>query len=543
MLPPTTYRPQIMPPQRTARRVVVWAILAPLTLCAAACGNVGGPAGPVAIQSGTLLHLDAGDVQGVTEGGTRHFFGIPFARPPVGERRWQPPVPAEPWAGVLDASAMGPACAQNAGITSPYSENEDCLHLNVWTPEPAPSHPLPVMVWIHGGGNTGGSTADEVPLGIGGLFYDGRLLAEQHGVVVVSANYRLGVLGFLSHPALAGEDSKRAFSGNQALLDQRLALEWVRDNIAPFGGDPDNVTIFGESAGAFDVCFHVASPGSRGLFHRAISESGGCTFRTTTRSEGEARGAELATELGCAGAADPLACMRAVPVAELLARGGGIGPIVDGDVLPDQPRTLYDRGEFAKVPYLLGSNADEGTLFALTGNLPPLETEADYLAALTARWGHWADEIAALYPATAFASPRDAFVRTAGDSFLVCGTSDTARRASLGGAPVYAYNFARPIPIPSISFLGATHGAEIAYVFGSVTPPTPEDAALATALQGYWTRFARNGEPGGEGALRWPRWLDATDLRLELDAVIRPVERFRRAECELWWQIAAEDFE
>ncbi len=542
MPPITPYLMQIMPPQRSATRVIVRALLAPLALCAAACGNVGGP-DAAAIQSGTLLHLDVGDVQGVATNGARHFFGIPFAQPPVGERRWQPPEPADRWSGVRDASTMGPACPQNAGITSPYSENEDCLHLNVWTPEPAPSHPLPVMVWIHGGGNTGGSTADLVPLGIGGLFYDGQTLAAQRGVVVVSANYRLGAFGFLGHAALAGEDSSRPFSGNQALLDQRLALEWVRDNIAPFGGDPDNVTIFGESAGAFDVCFHVASPGSRGLFHRAISQSGGCTFRATTRAEGEARAANLETALGCAGAADPLGCMRAAPVAEVLARGGGLGPTVDGDVLPDQPRSLYDRGEFAKVPYLLGSNADEGTLFALTGSLPPLETESDYLAALTARWGDWADEIAALYPIAAFESPRDAFVRASGDSGLVCGTSDTARRASLGGAPVYAYNFARPIPIPSISFLKATHGAEIAYVFGSVTPPTPEDAALGTAIQGYWTRFAASGEPGGEGALLWPRWLDATDLRLEFDAEIRPVERFRRAECELWWQIAAADFE
>ena len=521
---------------RFARGVLSAAALA----LVAACGS---DEVPDPIQSGTRLELADGDLQGVAMGGARHFFGIPFARPPLDDLRWQPPLPALPWSGTRDASTMSAACAQNDSITADYSENEDCLYLNVWTPEPAPTTPLPVMVWFHGGGNTAGSAADLVPLGIGGLFYDGQILAEQHDVIVVSINYRLGIFGFLSHPALAAADKQYPFSGNQALLDQRLALKWVRDNIAPFGGDPGNVTIFGESAGSFDVCYHMAAPGSRGLFHRAISQSGGCTYHNSTLADGEARTDMLLGEVGCASAANALACLRSVPTADLLLHSGGFGPTVDGGVLPDQPRALFDRGAIAKVPYLLGSNADEGTLFALTGGLPPLETPEQYLAALRAQWGDRADEIAALYPAADFDSPADAYIRTMGDSGLVCGTFDTGRRAALAGIPVYLYNFARPIPIPAISFLKATHGAEIAYVFGSVSPPTSEDGVLATAMQRYWSRFAAAGDPNLDGALLWPRWQDSTDLRLEFDAPIQQVSGFRRAQCELWWDISDEAFD
>ncbi len=320
------------------------------------------------IQQGTLISLGDGMVQGEIDGGSRRFLGIPFAKPPVGNLRWRPPQPPDPWEGVLQANQMSPPCAQLAALTTPASDNEDCLYLNVWAP-PAPSGPLPVMLWIHGGGNTSGSTADQIPLGVGGLFYNGRNLAETRDVVIVTTNYRLNIFGFLSHPALNAEDPEYPYSGNQALLDQVAALEWVRDNIAAFGGDPGNVTIFGESAGSFDVCYHVASPLSRGLFHRAISESGGCTTRSTTSAEAVQRTETLIDSIGCGAAEDALACLRALPVATLLANAGGFDPIVDGGFLPDQPRTLYDNGDYAKVPYILGSNSDEGTLFLLEHEL------------------------------------------------------------------------------------------------------------------------------------------------------------------------------
>jgi para-nitrobenzyl esterase len=493
------------------------------------------------IQQGTLIEIADGLLQGEIDGGTRRFFGIPFAKPPVGDLRWRPPQRPEPWKGVLEANRMSLPCAQEANTLWALSENEDCLYLNVWTPEPAPGRPLPVMVWIHGGGNGNGSTADDVPLGVGGLFYNGRALAETRDVVVVTTNYRLNIFGFLSHPDLAAEDRKYPYSGNQALLDQRAALEWVRDNIAAFGGDPTNVTIFGESAGSFNVCYHVASPLSRGLFHRAISESGGCTTRQTTLAEAEQRTAALVEAVGCGDAKDSLACLRALPVSVLLDNSAGFDPIVDGGFLANQPRTLYDSGNFAKVPYILGSNTDEGTLFLLLS--PPVETEEEYLAALEARYGDRADEIAVLYPVADFANPNDALARVVGDSGLVCGTYDSARRAAAGGANVYLYNFARPVLTDVLPFLRATHGAEIAFVFGSAEAPSPEDEAIALSMQGYWTRFAETGDPNGEDALAWPLYDDATDQRINFDVENSVLTGFRRQQCELWWSFYDEEFE
>jgi para-nitrobenzyl esterase len=493
------------------------------------------------IQQGTLIEIADGLVQGEIDGGTRRFFGIPFARPPVDNLRWRPPQPPDAWDGVLEANQMSLPCAQERNTLWQLSENEDCLYLNVWTPDPAPSRPLPVMVWIHGGGNGNGSTADPIPIVGGGLFYNGRTLAETRDVVVVTINYRLNIFGFLSHPALAEEDPGYPYSGNQALLDQHAALEWVRDNIAAFGGDAGNVTIFGESAGSFNVCYHVASPLSRGLFHRAISESGGCTTRQTTLEESQQRTASLIDAVGCGDAQDSLACLRALPVSVLLEHSAGFGPIVDGAFVPDQPRTLYDNGDFSKVPYILGSNADEGTLFLVLN--PPVETEEEYLAALQTRYGERADAIAAVYPADDFDNPNDALARVVGDSGLVCGTYDSARRAAASGANVYLYNFARPVLTDLLPFLRATHGAEIAFVFGSAEAPTAEDEALGVSMQGYWSRFAHTGDPNSAGALEWPLYDDATDRRINFDVENSVLTGFRREQCELWWSFYDEAFE
>jgi para-nitrobenzyl esterase len=359
----------------------------------------------------------------------------------------------------------------------------------------------------------------------------------------------LNVFGFFPHAALAGEDASRPYAGNQGLLDQHFALEWVRTNIAAFGGNPKRVTIFGESAGSQDTCFQVASPTSKKLFHRAISESGGCTTRTPTAAQGAATAATFATSAGCGAAADQLACLRALPASALLAilqassTPGSVvpnftfGPVVDGGFLPDQPRTLFDTGRYSKVPYILGSNADEGTLFLIT--LPPITTEAEYMAALQARYGDLADEVAAVYPASSYPTPRDALVRAFGDQILVCTTYDSARRAAAGGAHTYLYNFAREIPIDFLQQIGlhAFHGSEIVYVFGSITPPTPDDGALGETIRGYWSRFARSGSPNGKGALKWPRFKDKTDKRLDLDVQPSVLTAFRRHECEFWWSV------
>ncbi len=511
-------------------------------LALSGCSSDDGGGAANLIQQGTLVEIADGMLQGETDGGSRRFLGIPFAAPPVGNLRWRPPQPVAPWAGVLQATQLSEPCAQEAGLTTPASDIEDCLYLNVWAPDPAPSEPLPVMFWIHGGGNTSGSTADQVPLGVGGLFYDGRDLAESRGVVIVSTNYRLNIFGFLNHDGLAAEDANYPYSGNQGLLDQRAALEWVRDNIEVFGGDPNNVTVFGESAGAFDTCYQVASPLSRGLFHRAISQSGGCTTRNTTNQEALAQSDNLAESLGCDTANDALACLRDASVADLLAASGGFGPTVDGGFIPDQPRALFDSGEFSKVPYILGSNSDEGTLFAI--GTPPIESEDEFLDALEADYGDRAQDIAAVYPLSDFASPNDALIRAFGDNGLVCGTYDTARRAAVGGADVYMYNFSRAVLVDVLPQLGATHGAEIAFVFGSSNEAGDEDdATISESMQGYWTRFARTGNPNGDGALAWPIYSDAVDQRINFDVDNEVLTAFRRAQCEVWWDIHAEEFE
>jgi para-nitrobenzyl esterase len=492
------------------------------------------------VQEGTLIHLADGDVQGEVNGGTRQFLGIPYAAPPVGALRWRPPAPPIPWQGVLQANAFGSACAQVASIQGPASDQEDCLYLNVWTPNPAPAKPRPVMVWFPGGGNQNGSAGDPVPFpGVPGHFYDAHVLAEEQDVVVVTINYRLNAFGFFAHHALAAEDPAYPFAGNQGLLDQRAALEWVRANIIAFGGNPKKVTIFGESAGSEDVCFQIAAGAPRRLFRRGIGESGGCTTRQPTAAEGDSAAEAFTAAVGCRGAADELACLRQLPTSTFLAHlaEGNFAPVVDGGFLPDQPRTLFDSRRYARIPYLLGSNSDEGTLFFV--GVPPVTTEAEYLAALEARYGALAPQVAAVYPASDFPTPQDALVRAFGDSILVCSTYDTARRAAAGGANTYLYNFSRKIPIPVLQALGlgAFHGSEIVYVFGSITPPTPEDGPLGAMMRGYWARFARSGTPNVHGVFKWPRYTNAGDQRIDLDVEPSVLTGFRRRECDFWFGV------
>ena len=498
------------------------------------------------------VRLSAGTLRGTFDGGTRRFLGIPYAAPPVGNLRWRPPQPAAPWTGIREATDFGASCSPVSGGAQEFSE--DCLYLNVWTPDPAPTTPSPVMVWFHGGGNQVYSASAEFFQG--GLQYNGRALAETRNVIVVTVNYRLGVFGFFNHAALAVEDPDYPYAGNQGLLDQRAALQWVHDNIDAFGGDPNNVTIFGESAGAWDVCLHMVSPGSAGLFHRAISESNGCTLRQATAADAAPAMDRFVSAAGCSTSADVLGCLRQVPADNLLGAnplGDGwasANVIVDGGFLPDQPRTLFAAGQFSKVPYLLGANADEGNeqLYG-PGSLSGLLAEKGYLGALRTLFGDLAEQIAALYPpenfpptATISSSELLALGRAVGDSGNVCQTYDTARRVAAGGADVYLYNFARPDSDPTWEFLGADHQAEIGYVFGSIDLRTDANRQVASAMQGYWTRLARSGDPNGEDAVPWPRYEDATDERINLDVPISVVSGFRRTECEFWWGVYDEQF-
>ena len=534
----------------------------PFLLAGAVAGCSSSPSSPAAPEAGAgdgsfarpagtapVVRIADGPLQGHVEGAVYGFLGIPYAAPPVGPLRWKEPQPPAPWTEMLDASRVGNRCPQNASSTNmtPASTTEDCLYLNVWTPDPSASK-LPVMVWIHGGGNFGGSASDPLPLVVGGphaadggSMYDGASLSG-NGVVVVTLNYRLGIFGFFPHPGLVAEGSK---PGNQGLRDQRFAMQWVQANIAKFGGDPRNVTIFGESAGAYDVCLHVASAPAPPLFEHAISESGGCTTRQPTLAEAQPLALEVATEVGCATASDSLACMRALTTQALLGTreedtSSGLAEIfaavVDGDFLTDQPRALFQNGRTAKVPYLLGSNNDEAMLFEVSAT--PVTDQAGLAAAVAQDFGDAGAALAALYPVSEFdggyPNPYQAsLTHMKSDQMLICNTLDSAQLSAGQGAPAYAYNF----DIPAAVFLGACHGSELPYVFGTGTQLTPgsRQATASTLMGRYWTRFASAGDPSGGSDLAWPRFSASTNQRMQF-SLEGPslVSSFHATECAYW---------
>jgi para-nitrobenzyl esterase len=500
--------------------------------------------------------IDDGVLEGATEDNKVHsFLGIPYAKPPIGDLRWKLPQKNEKWSSVRDASKFGGRCAQLASSTlmNPASDTEDCLYLNVWTPSFTPAAPLPVMFWIHGGGNQNGSASEAVPYANTGYFYSGKFLAAKD-VVVVTFNYRLGAFGFLAHPAIATETGGAA--GNQGLYDQALALEWVKSNITKFGGDPKKVTIFGESAGSLDVCYHMTSPKTRDLFHGAISESGGCTTKQKTVAEGQTESSgRLATALGCA-AAD-VACLRGKTVAEILnvpastatVPAPAYTAVIEGPngFLSDQPRKQFDTGNVAKVPYMLGSNTDEGTLFVL---FTAIADEAALIAQLAKDFpGADPTPILAAYPSDKFpgdTAQKDRYARIVGDARLVCSTYDSAIRASAAtsGIPaVWTYNFDMPVSIPTMPGLklGATHGAELASVFGTSPSfaadamyPMPEGKMVSDRMMNYWTNFAKKGDPNGGSELAWPKFSASMNQRMNFALQATVASDFRKPQCELW---------
>ena len=509
------------------------------------------------------ITLTDGKIEGDMAGDARRFLAIPFAKPPLGELRWKAPVAPEPWKGTRHETEFPDSCAQLPDQGAPPSMNEDCLYLNVWAPNPAPAD-APVMVWIHGGGNFSGGTGIPVPAtATDQLWYDGQHFAEDQGVVLVTIQYRLGPMGFLAHATLDDEGEPM---GNQGLQDQRMALKWVQKNIAKFGGDPDNVTIFGESAGSADVCYHVVSPGSRDLFHRAIGQSGGCTMGRQESGaalpEIQAQMAAFGEALGCSEGDDQLDCMRDVSIEDILANsmqpapGSGdiavgtwsFGAVIDGagGFLPDVPKKLFDNGKFADVPYLLGSNNDEGMTFIVTASDLPT-TDAEYETYVTDRYGADAPDILALYPMSDYADDPDryraAVARIIGDSALVCGTHDTARRVHRAGRKVFMYNFNVPWSI-SPTRLRAGHGAEMSHVFGAPYLPSPDadSEAVAKAMNTYWANFARSGDPNSSDVpKKWPEFTEATDKRLQLDSGFEVLTNFRSEVCTYWRKRAGAD--
>ena len=480
------------------------------------------------------VRTDSGPVTGRDDGAVTAFLGIPYAAPPVGPLRWRAPAPHEPWAAPLGATALGPACAQSdggLGQAGPYSE--DCLTLNVWTPRGAAR--APVMVFIHGGAFIHGSSNQDG--------YDGRAIAST-GTVVVSLNYRLGALGFLAHPALTAED-EHGTSGNFALLDQQMALRWVQTNIAAFGGDPGNVTVFGESAGAMSMCAHVVSPLARGLFHRAIGESGSCTlFSTPLHAAGASPGAEslgtaVATTLGCDTADDVVACMRGKSADEVIAAtpvsldGVRLQPNIDGYVLAEPPAAAFAGGRINPLDGILaGTNQDEATLFT---RMQDIETEAAYETAVTRLLPSFASDALALYPAAAYPTPKDAYNALFTDVVFVCPTRGQLRALAAHGSSAYMYQMTFSTAFGTLSSLGVYHGSELPFVFGNLTARSglgTAERAFSNQLIGYWTRFAATGDPNGIGATPWPSYTAASDAHLVLGQPIAASTGLHRATCD-----------
>lgn len=479
-----------------------------------------------------LARTAAGPLLGTAADGLFIFRGIPYAAPPVGDLRWRPPHPVPPWAEPRSATDFGPAAPQPAKTISlipPVGHtDENCLYLNVWTPG-LDGGKRPVMVWIHGGG---------MVTGAGSLrHYDGAHLARR-GAVVVTINYRLGILGFLAHPELSAE-SPEGVSGNYGLLDQIAALRWVRDHIAVFGGDPGNVTIFGESAGAVSVGCLLVSPLAEGLFHRAILQSGTAHAIRTTLPEGETQGRDLARRF----AAPSIADLRARPAAELLAgcrpaigplaKPGDdkFGPHIDGLVLPDSPMRLIARGKFHHVPILIGTNRDEMTLFLGAGDGP--RRKLGYRALVRRMFGPHSRAVLAAFPCERDDDAPRAFRELTTVTFFTAPARLLARLAATSGAPVYLYHFSRVPPHAARSGLGATHGLEIPYVFEALSPLFPHtDRELAEAMAHYWTAFARTGIPAAPGQPEWPPYEATTDRHLEFGDTIQPGKNLRKIQCD-----------
>jgi para-nitrobenzyl esterase len=466
------------------------------------------------------IRIESGMVQGAAEEGLTIYRGIPFAAPPVGDLRWKPPQPASKWSGVRPASEYGRACMQsNAAISNLPAPSEDCLFLNVWTPAVRANERLPVMVWIHGGGFVAGTPAEQL--------YHGEWLARK-GVVVVSVGYRLGVFGFLAHPELTAESAQHV-SGNYGLLDIIAGLQWVRKNIAAFGGDPARVTIFGESAGAIAVSQLCASPLAKGLFHAAISESGG-SFGPVRAAGGpgenmqplqsaEQDGAAWAKAVGAPG----LQALRAMPAEKLLSgaqRQRGLAwPVTDGWVIPDDQFRLYEAGRYNDVPVLIGYNSDEGATFGV----PP--SQSAYVQSVRERYGPFADRLLAAYPGGETPEAKKTARDLTRDTAFGWHTWSWARlQTRTGKAPVYLYYFdehpTNPPDSPRAGF-GTPHSEELPYVFRQLREhnrpaPTPEDEAMSDLMRTYWTNFAKTRDPNGAGLPKWPNFSQTAPQMLHI---------------------------
>ena len=537
----------------TCRIAVTFAALA---VIASACSSSGtghpssgikGSASPTADEVGgdplTIRTAD-GPVHGQDVGKVRDFLGIPYAAPPVGNLRWEPPQPPATWSAVRSATSPGSECTQIVPVINAAVGNEDCLYANVFSPTSPTVHPRPVMVWIYGGGFTVGSGMDDNP---------SRLVADS-GVVAVTFNYRLGPFGFLGSSALAASDTSHS-TGNFGLQDQQAALKWVQSNAAAFGGDAQNVTIFGESAGGMSVCDQLLMPGAAGLFSKGITESGPCTLPSISLAAADSQSQKFAGKLGCPGAQGVVACLRtksANQVVEALppdptfvfGAGGNWGPVADGVVLPTDPVAAIEAGKFDHVPLIVGANRDEGRLFvALAYNVAGSNLTASSWASTVD--GYFGPVVGAAvqreYPLADYPDAGAAFGQAIGDALLACPSVQSASVLSRY-VPVYEYEYDQTqnvfvLPSPGIT-LGAFHSSELPYVFdGPVESSglltfTAAQQHLATTMSSAWTRFAATGDPAGSG-LNWPR-LGQSGSYLSFNIPVAVDSGMKSGVCAFW---------
>ena len=536
-------------------------VLVTLVALLAACGSGDGAAEPESMPDGLGPAVDTG--LGTLEGervagddGVFVFRGIPYAEPPVGDRRWQPPAAPAAWDGTRDATTFGPACWQR--LTPPTSiytrgnldRSEDCLHLNIWTAAAAAAaadEARPVMVWFHGGGHTGGWGGAQI--------FDGANLAKK-GVVLVTINYRLGPFGFLAHPALTAESAHGA-SGNQGLLDKVAALEWVRDHIANFGGDPGNVTIFGQSAGSWSVCYLQASPLARELFHRAIGHSGGCFGRERPDLDSaHAAAVEAAAALGVEGDdAEALAALRALDAETILESVLNAGAIVDGHFMPRPPAAIFAAAEHNDVPVVVGALANEGsTLYATM----PEQSMDDLAAFLDNQYGDASATVRDLYEEEIAKSTKWGAQMIQADRGFVWEMRTWGRAVETAGNDAYLYFFSHAPPVfrlytPEAAAIempdgpdgyGAYHSGDLAYAFANTRVVglgwSDWDHALSDALSDYWVNFARTGNPNGDGLATWPRYSSADDEWLEFGDMIEVSGGVRKAKLDLFDRLNTE---
>jgi len=449
-------------------------------------------------QTQTVVRTDAGKVSGSSLQGIRIFKGIPFASPPTGELRWKPPMPAKTWKGVRKCVEFGPSPMQakpapfgpwtGPYLISPSPIGEDCLYLNVWTPANKAGEKLPVLVWIYGGGFSSGGSSCRI--------YDGKAMASK-GIVVVSFNYRVGLFGFFAHPELSKESTHQA-SGNYGLLDQIAALQWVSRNIRSFGGDPTNVTIAGQSAGSMSVNALVASPLAKGLFKRAIAQSGANFTRTNpSLAEAEQEGLKIAD-----GAA--LDLLRRLPAEAIMDKASGMrGPVIDGYVLPEHIADIFRTGKANKVDLLTGWNIDEGLMFG------PPKTAGEFRKDLTDLFGSDSTEALGHYMASTDGEALLSQLELSRDRVFAMHNYIWAKSESERGNRVYLYRFGRKVPAEGeLARFGAFHTGEVPYVFDNLEyggrPYSSEDSGLANLMSSFWVNFIKTGNPNAQGLPDWP---------------------------------------